>query len=133
MQGADLQEAQLQGADLEGAQLQGAYLCEAQLQGANLEKAQLQGADLHSAQLQEAYLGEAMLEAVHVLERGVRPDGHEAKRVDDAVRGVDPADLWCHGTMCVTVQAAYGAQERAVCVSVHAHVNTTADSRVRAA
>ena len=46
---------------------------------------------------------------VHVLERGVRPDGHEARRVDDAVRGVDPADLWCHGIRCVTVQAAYGA------------------------
>ena len=64
--------------------------------------------------------------AVHVLERGVRPDGHEAGRVDDAVRGVDPADLWCHGTRCGTVQAAHGAQQRAVCVSVHAHVNTAA-------
>ena len=67
-----------------------------------------------------------------VVQRHLFPKTHEARRVDDAVRGVDPADLWCHSTMCVTVQAAYRAQERAVCVSVHAHVNTTADSRVRA-
>ena len=98
MQGADLQEAQLQGADLEGAQLQGAYLCEAQLQGANLEKAQLQGADLHSAQLQEVYLGEAMLEAVHVLERGVRPDGHEKPGVS-----MTPCGVWIRPTCGATV------------------------------
>ena len=40
---------------------------------------------------------------VHVLERGVRPDGHEARRVDDAVRGVDPGPT-CGATVLGTAQ-----------------------------
>ena len=84
------------------------------------------GVDEHVVRVDEHELhsGRRGRALVHVLERGVRPDGHEARRVDDAVRGVDPADLWCHSTMCVTVQAAYRAQERAVCVSVHVHMST---------